>query len=330
MNYKHGYLLIFSLCFCLLFSCSKKENVKVRDNNIIPSVVADNFNLTSFRAALDRSNLRTVVSAAGPYTVLVPSDAAFIAAGFNGPTGVTITSQAEIIRLTGYHILEGAYELDKLPFLFNQEISSYGGGKLYVTRWIKEGDTIITVNGSRILSESMHASNGIIEVIDRLLQPYRFDNIIDAIAADRDLSLFYQAIQRAGLADQLRGKGPYTIFAPVNAAMTAAGYATLETINSTDPVVIATLVKYHIAADRRFLNDYVLSTGSTATSTQTMLDNNTVKITLIPNSSAPGGYEGITLLGTGNGGVSVQTVQQDRITGNGVLHTINSVLKVTQ
>lgn len=328
MNYKSIYLPV---CFLIiLLGCSKDENIKVRDNNIIPSVVADNFNLATFHTALDRSQLVKTVSGAGPYTLLAPSDAAFTTAGYRGPSDILTAPYAEVSRLTGYHILEGLYELEKLPFLFNQEISSYGGGKLYVTRWIKGQDTVMTVNGSRILSQSIRASNGLIQVIDRLLQPYRFDNLGDAMAAERDLTLFYQAIQRAGLTTLLYEKGPYTVFAPVNAAMIALGYPTSESINQADPAVMAALVKYHIAADRRFLNDYVLSTGSTAVSTQAMIDNNTVKVTLIPNSSVQGGYEGITLEGTGNIGVQANVVQQDVITGNGVLHLIDQVLKVNQ
>lgn len=314
----------------LLPGCSKEDNVRVRDNNILPSVVTDNFNLKTFSTALERTGLTKVVSQKGPFTLLVPSDVAFSKAGIDGPGGVIGTNSTLLENLTAYHILEGVYMLNELPFLFNQEITSYGGGKLYITRWIKEKDTILTVNGSRILPQSTTASNGLLQVIDKVLKPYRFAYLADAIAADNSLTLFYQALQRAGMEELLRKKGPYTVFAPTNAAMITYGYASLEAINKANPAALAALLRYHIVADRRFLNDYVLSSGTSATSTQAMIDDNTVKIKLIPNSGVQGGYEGITLQGSGNGNSQINIVQQDIITGNGVLHTIDQVLRITQ
>lgn len=328
MRIIHFYVLL--LLAVLIQSCSKDDNVRVRDNNILPSVITDNFNLKTFRAALDRSNLTSAVSAEGPFTVLVPSDDAFKAGGYDGPTGIIIASQPAIKKLTAYHILEGMYQLERMPFLFNQEIASYGGGKLYFTRWIKGSDTIMTINGSRITPQAVKASNGIVQVIDRLLQPYSFGQLADAIAADNELTLFYQALRRAGMEELLRGEGPFTVYAPNNNAMAAYGLVSLEKINDTEPEVLQALLRYHIVADRRFLNDYVLSTGASAVSTQAMLDNNTVKITLVPNSSVQGGYDGITLQGPGNVNTAIEVTRRDFVTGNGILHIIDQVLRINQ
>lgn len=310
--------------------CNKEDNIRLRDNNILPSVIMDNFNLKVFSTALDRSNLTSQVSKPGPYTLLVPSDAAFTAAGYNGPGAVQTANQAFIRRLTAYHILEGTYELNKMPFLFNQEITSYSGGKLFVTRWVKGTDTILTVNGSRVLLSSVKASNGIMHVMNRVLSPNQFEILADALAGDRNLTLFYQAVRITGLEQLLTGQTPYTVFAPNNNAMSTYGYKTMEDIRAADPTALKEFVKYHILTDRHFINDYVLSAGPSATATATMLNNNTVKITLIPNTTVPGGYEGITLTGIGNGSTAAKIFQQDIITNNGVLHTIDQVLKLTQ
>ncbi len=328
MRIIHFYALL--LLAALLQGCSKDDNVRVRDNNILPSVITDNFNLKTFSAALDRSNLTSAVSAEGPFTALVPSDAAFQAGGYNGPGAIIAASQPVIKKLTAYHILEGMYQLERMPFLFNQEIASYGGGKLYFTRWVKGNDTIMTVNGSRITPQAVKASNGLVQVIDRVLQPYSFGQLADAIAAENELTLFYQALRRAGMEELLRGKGPFTVYAPDNNAMAAYGLVSLEEVNNTNPVALQALLRYHIVADRRFLNDYVLSTGASAESTQAMLDNNTVKITLVPNSSVQGGYDGITLRGPGNVNTEVKVTRRDIVTGNGILHITDQVLRINQ
>ncbi|WP_255496360.1 fasciclin domain-containing protein [Mucilaginibacter sp. FT3.2] len=228
-----------------------------------------------------------------------------------------------------YHILNGNYELNKLPFLFNQEIRSSNGGKLFVTHWVKGTDTVLPINGSRVLAQNIQAENGLIQVVNRVLEPYKYEQITDAITSDKNLSLFYQAIQRAGLTDVLNSKGPYSVFAPGNAAMVAYGFPTLAAVNQVDPAVLKALIRYHIVNERRFIYDYILSTGTTNQSQQSMSDGNQVKIQLIPDNTTPGSFSGISLQGTGNTAI-VQLTKQDVLTGNGVLHTIDGVLKITQ
>lgn len=321
-------LAVAGLTLMMATGCSKEDEVKTGDSNRIGQVLTDNFNLSVMNAVMGRSNIAATVNAAGPYTLFAPSDEAFQKAGYNGVLSVLGASQSLIARIGAYHMLEGAYDLNKMPFLFNQEVRSLGG-KLYVTRWIKNGDTVLTINGSRLLSAGIQASNGYVQVIDRMLEPYLHENIADAIASENQLTLFYQAIQRAGLSKQLEGSGPFTVYAPTNAAMINMGYPTVEAINATDAATMATLVRYHIAADRRFVNDYILSTGASAKTTQGMLDNNAVAVTLIPNPQQVGAYSGITLQGTGNTS-PVTLLRQDIITGNGVLHITDQVLRLTR
>ena len=43
-------------------------------------------------------------------------------------------------------------------------------------------------------------------------------NIIDAAAANGSFKTFGKAVERAGMSDTFRGVGPFTIFAPTDAA----------------------------------------------------------------------------------------------------------------
>jgi uncharacterized surface protein with fasciclin (FAS1) repeats len=322
---------ILAACSLLLFSaCTKDKSTQPNaDNNRIVQVLTDNFNLTVMNAVINRANLAGDLNGSGPYTLFAPSDEAFAKAGYSSALSVLSASGALINSIGAYHTVEGNYDLNKLPFLFNQEITSKGG-KLFITRWIKNNDTIITINGSRLLSNSIHASNGEVKVIDRMLQPYLHSNIADAIAAEATLTLFWQAVQRAGMVAQLKGTGPYTIYAPNNTAMAAMGYSTVEAINTASVAELTALVKYQVVADRRFVNDYILSTAAGKTSTtQGMLDNNSITVNLTPDTQQPGAFSGITLKGIGNT-TNVTLVKQDIISGNGVLHITDKVLRITQ
>ncbi|RFZ95477.1 fasciclin domain-containing protein [Mucilaginibacter conchicola] len=321
--------LLVLLAVTSFTSCKKDDKVSSVDNNKINLVIADNFNLSAFSAALRLSTLdKELQQGAGPYTIMAPSDAAFATAGYADAKAVLSASPSVIAPMARYHIFDGKYELNKLPFLFNQELRSRGG-KMFATHWIKNGDTILTLNGSRVVAENLPTSNGIIQVINRVLTPYVHDKLGDAVAAESEVTLFTQALQTSGVLATINGAGPYTIFAPNNAAMRTMGYQTVQQVSQTSPAVLKELVNYHIVRDRRFINDYVLSTGSTNASRQAMLNDNLVNITLTPDFSAPGTFNGITLRGIGNTS-DVSVVKQDILTGNGVLHVINGVLKITQ
>jgi uncharacterized surface protein with fasciclin (FAS1) repeats len=328
--YKKNALFSLMLVTILGTSCSKEDQKRTEyDNNKINQVIADNFNLSAFSAALKRSGLdKSLQEGAGPYTALVPSDAAFTTAGYAGAVGVMTANPTIISRIANYHTLDGKYELNKLPFLFNQELRSRGG-KLYATHWIKGQDTVLTLNGSRVISKNIPASNGLIQVVDRVLTPYLHDLLGDAIAAEASTTLFTQALRSSGVLQTINEAGPYTIFAPNNAAMQAIGYSSIEQINNTDAVVLKRFVNYHIVKDRRFIYDYILSTGPSKMSLQAMLDGNSVTMTLVPDENAAGSFKGITLKGIGNT-TQVKLLKQDVLSGNGVLHIIDAALRITQ
>jgi uncharacterized surface protein with fasciclin (FAS1) repeats len=307
----------------------KGEQQSEYDNNKINLVVADNFNLSAFSAVLRRSALDKVLQQEnGPFTLLVPSDLAFNKAGYGSPAAVLTSSSAVITRMANYHTMDGNYELNKLPYLFNQELRSRGG-KLFATHWIKGKDTVLTINGSRILASNIPASNGLIQVIDQVLTPYLHDKLSDAVAAEADITLFSQALKTAGLLETINAQGPFTIFAPNNAAMITAGYTTVQQVQQTDPQELKRLISYHIVSDRRFIYDYILSTGASNTTKQAMLNGNTVDIKLLPDPNAPGSFGSISLQGIGNT-AGIALTRRDILTGNGVLHMINGVLRVTR
>lgn len=331
-SYKKNTLFSLMLMTVLGTSCSKDDQQKSEyDNNKINLVIADNFNLSAFSAVLKRSGLdKSLQEGAGPYTALVPSDAAFTNAGYAGVVGVMTANPTMISRIANYHVLDGKYELNKLPFLFNQELRSRGG-KLYATHWIKGQDTILTLNGSRVISKNIPASNGLIQVVNRVLTPYLHDLLGDAIAAEASTTLFTQALRSSGVLQTIDEAGPYTIFAPDNAAMQATGYSSIEQINNTDVAVLKRFVNYHIVKDRRFIYDYILSTGSSKMSLQAMLDGNSVAMTLVPDESVTGSFKEITLKGIGNTTqVKLVKGKQDILAGNGVLHIIDGALRITQ
>ena len=69
--------------------------------------------------------------------------------------------------------------------------------------------------------------------------------IADTAAANPQLTTLNKLINEAGLADTLRGPGPYTMFAPTDDAFKAVPPATLEAL-AKDKNRLKTVLSYHV------------------------------------------------------------------------------------
>lgn len=317
------------LLLLMLAACTKDKDNGIGADELtrLTYVIDDNkFNFSSFSTALGRTGYRATLAGQGPYTVMIPDNNAFIKAGY-GTTQAVLTQSADILnKLVSYHIVNGTWELNKLPFKFNQELNAVTGAKMFVTRWVKGADTVLTVNGSPVLAYNLPASNGIIQVLNAVLQPLVHANLSAAISADTSLTFLNVALQRAGLKESISGDAVYTFFAPSNNAFRAAGYPSADSILQTDAAVIKDLLRYHFFAGRKFIYDYILTTGSTDQSQQAMLNGNNVLITLEKEGVK---YTGINIKGASNK-TAAKVVKQNFMAGNGVLHIIDQVLKENQ
>ena len=70
------------------------------------------------------------------------------------------------------------------------------------------------------------------------------DSLDDMLAKSTDLSMFKSAVAKARLETFTKGPGPFTIFAPTDAAFTAAGI-TAATIAAMDSITLTALVLNH-------------------------------------------------------------------------------------
>jgi uncharacterized surface protein with fasciclin (FAS1) repeats len=145
--------------------------------------------------------------------------------------------------------------------------------------------------------------------------PVQPDNTITGLASrTSDLSILVQALTRANLATTLQGNGPFTVFAPTNAAFTsflsANGFANLEAV----PVPVL----------REILLNHVVS-GSVQS---TALVNNTYIKTLGKGSASATNTLSMyvnTTSGVRLNGVSTVTTA-NVLASNGVIHIVNGVI----
>ncbi len=70
------------------------------------------------------------------------------------------------------------------------------------------------------------------------------DNLDEYLSKNSDFSMFKAAITQAKLETFTKGPGPFTVFAPTNAAFTAAGY-TPGSIAALDSITLTALILHH-------------------------------------------------------------------------------------
>ena len=73
------------------------------------------------------------------------------------------------------------------------------------------------------------------------------DSIVDVAAADSSLSTLVTALKAAGLVDTLKGPGPFTVFAPNNAAFDKIPKDKLEALLK-DKAALTKVLTYHVVA----------------------------------------------------------------------------------
>ncbi|MBN9383731.1 MAG: fasciclin domain-containing protein [Chitinophagaceae bacterium] len=318
---------IISLAILLLAACSKdKSNPgNAHQNNGIVQVAYNNFSLYLYYTALTSTGYGDTLNGTGPYTVLGPSNSAFQAAGLN--SGTDIIRAADSMRtMMPYLVLKQRLAIDSTPLAFDQELTAANGKKIYLTHWINKRDTAVVVNGIRINTLSKPASNGLVNIADGLIYPSVFSDVQTAVSGNPGLTLFNAALMQSGVYNDLRTGGPYTVFAPVNTAFNTIGITTTDSIYKMDPARLKTLVLAHVAPVRSFVYDYILKADETTnTYTETAMDGSTLTVTLLPNTTQPGRFRGITL--TPNGGPVVGLTRSNILADNGVVHSINTLLK---
>ena len=74
-------------------------------------------------------------------------------------------------------------------------------------------------------------------------------NIIETAVSNPDFTTLVTAIKAADLVDTLSGTGPFTVFAPTNAAFAKIPEATLEAVLA-DKTMLISILTYHVVAGR--------------------------------------------------------------------------------
>lgn len=128
-------------------------------------------------------------------------------------------------------------------------------------------------------------------------------NLVETAIAAGDFTTLVAAAQAAGLDQTLATGGPFTIFAPTDAAFEALPAGTLDALLQ-DPDALADILLYHVISGEVLAADAVNLTSAT---------------TLLGESVTIDATNGVQINGA-------NVIQTDVIASNGVIHVIDQVL----
>jgi len=132
------------------------------------------------------------------------------------------------------------------------------------------------------------------------------ENIVVIASGNSDFSTLVGAVTTAGLAETLSGPGPFTVFAPNNAAFAKLPAGTLASLT---PAQLTPILTYHVVPGLVLAKDVKAGKVKTVNGAELTLNVEGGKVTI---TDAKGG--------------TVNVIKTDIVGTNGVIHVIDGVL----
>ena len=266
-------------------------------NIIETAVAAGNFN--TLAAALTAAELVKPLQGKGPFTVFAPTDAAFEKL----PKGTVEAllkpeNRADLTTILTYHVVPGQVSAEQVVKLKNA--TSLNGQRLA----IHVDDSGVQVEGVKVIKTDIICGNGIIHVIDAVMIPSTKDLVETAVEAG-SFNTLAAALKAADLVETLQGKGPFTVFAPTDAAFAALPEGTVaELLKPENKAKLQSILTYHVVSGRVYSDQLETSTVPTVQGSPLSIQVKDGKVWV--------------------GGATVR--KADIETSNGVIHVIDKVI----
>lgn len=143
-------------------------------------------------------------------------------------------------------------------------------------------------------------------------------DIIDNAVNSKDHTTLVAAVKAAGLVDTLKGPGPFTVFAPTNAAFAALPPGTVDNLLKPESkAMLTTVLTYHVVPGKW---------DAAALSKMIMDGKGTASIKTVAGGTLTAKASGKTIVLTDEKGGMAKVTIADVYQSNGVIHVVDKVL----
>ncbi|MEM7798259.1 MAG: fasciclin domain-containing protein [Chloroflexota bacterium] len=329
MNKIRFSLVAFGLLMVL--SATSVFSAPVQQSQTIAEIAAGDDSFDTLVTALSAAGLVDTLNGDGPFTVFAPTDAAFAKLPPGTVSSLLADPNGALTQVLLYHVVSG----DISSF---EAIASTGD----VTTVQGEPIRTSTVDGrlflnastqdAEVVSADIVASNGVIHVIDEVILPPSIagepadtttststtststdtsGSSIAAIAAGDDrFDTLVTALSAAGLVDTLSGGGPFTVFAPTDAAFAKLPAGTVSSLLADPSGALTQVLLYHVVSGDITSFEAISSTGDVTTVQGEAIRTSSVDGKLFLNASTQ----------------DAEVIIPDLTASNGVIHVIDEVI----
>ena len=285
------------------------------ESNTIVDYVLGDANFSLLKDAVVKAELDGVLSGTGPFTVFAPDNTAFQAfLDAIGTNTIENTPKDALVAVLTNHVLSGDVKSGDLSTGYFSTLSATGFGDATTSIFINL-DGGVTINGTtKVTSADVDVDNGVIHVIDEVIG---LPSIVTFALADPNFSSLVAALTADGLStnfvEVLSGEGPFTVFAPTNAAFQALldSNPDWNSVADIPTDVLETVLLYHVT-DAGNVRSTDLTDDMMVT---TLASGETFTIDLDPANP--------TIIAGGN---TAQIIATDVQGVNGVIHAIDTVI----
>jgi len=290
--------------------------------------------LTSALQAADLTDNLRAATSGSQYTVFAPTNSAFnkLSSGALNQL-LQPTNKVQLVSILKNHVILGTEYTKDLMAPAQKTLRTLANG--YVSAAINSAENrqtgekwmeiVLTVGNTagrraRIVSPDNVASNGVVHSIDTVLmfpevQQQQSDTIVDMALTRSDLTTFVSALYAADLGDSLNGNGPFTVFAPGNAAFGKLSSSLLsELLQPTNKNQLASILMYHVIS-------------GAAVESRDLLAKNSFPTLGGQNLEVQKTWNGVFLSTSPSSAASARVVDADNRGSNGVVHIIDTVLQ---
>jgi uncharacterized surface protein with fasciclin (FAS1) repeats len=230
-------------------SCDDNESINVPDSTITGLAKTDP-NLSILVQALVKTNLDRTLMGPGPFTVFAPTDAAFVAFLKTTPYAtLNDVPDAVLTQILLNHVVSGNVKSTNLSTGYVKTLAKSATSGTNTMSMYVDLTSGVKLNGvAKVITADVMASNGVIHVVDAVIN---LPTIVTHATANANFTSLVGALTSPGqpnFVSILSGTGPFTVFAPTNAAFTAlntelapGGIAGVSAANLTK------VLQYHVA-----------------------------------------------------------------------------------
>ena len=214
------------------------DAVLIPPSNTIVDIVVNSDVHNTLETAVIAAGLVETLSGEGPFTLFAPTDEAFEALDPVVLQALLDDPMGALTEVLTYHVL-------------GQEVPSSALNDGDVVATVNGKDVTVTINAdgvfindAQVIIADIPADNGIVHVIDAVLIPPT--TIVDIVVNSDVHNTLETAVIAAGLVETLSGEGPFTLFAPTDAAFDALEPGVLQGLLDDPMGALTDVLTYHV------------------------------------------------------------------------------------